>query len=117
MNYNDRGLPILNEVIATAIFDCVYGIENVSSETTKLLKDENFKLFIMALNAQQEFNYHVRAEQACELYTIFEETVGPMESNSDGPIIWMALGLAIKELYGMRRSTLKEVMKMVEIRK
>ncbi|MBK3496881.1 hypothetical protein JFL43_18840 [Viridibacillus sp. YIM B01967] len=55
MNYNDRGLPILNEVTATAIFDCVYGIDHVSKETKKLLKDENFKLFITALNTQQEY--------------------------------------------------------------
>ena len=101
-----------------AIFDCVYGINEHLSKTTKqLLKDGQFKDFVNLLNQLQEYNYRHRSKQACELSSLFEATVGPMQNNSDGPVIWFSLGLAIKELYGMRRNTLRELLQFVTIRK
>lgn len=40
-----------------------------------------------------------------------------MERNSEGTELWLALGLAIKELYGMRQATLRKVLQQVTVRK
>lgn len=102
----------------TAIFDCVYGINDyLEPETMQLLNDEMFQKFINLLLVHSDFNYRYRQGETAELFPLFESTVGPMEGNSDGTILWLALGLAIKELYGLRNSTLKEFLKKVNIRK
>ncbi|WML53359.1 hypothetical protein RCG17_01225 [Neobacillus sp. PS3-12] len=118
MKLNDKGLIYLDSDRMNAIFDCVYGINGgQNSSTKKLLKDRQFNDFVKLLNNLQEYNYQYRSLQAIELSDIFEASVGPMQNNSDGPIIWCSLGLAIKELYGMRRETLKSLLKLVTIRK
>ena len=84
----------------TAIFDCVYGIDDgLTSHTKKLLKEQSFKDFIKLLLSFQEYNYHHRLEQTVKLFPLFEMTVGPMNRNSDGTPLWLALGLAIEEVY------------------
>ncbi|WP_462411546.1 hypothetical protein [Neobacillus sp. Marseille-QA0830] len=118
MRTNDRQLIHLNERTMSAIFDCVYGVNgHLKQETKQLLKDENFNDYIELLLALQQYNYSYRQGMASELFPLFESTVGPMERNSDGTTLWLALGLAIKELYGMRNSTLQELLKMVYVLK
>jgi hypothetical protein len=113
---NDRGLVYLNEETMTAIFDCVYGEDDyLKPKTIQLLKDEMFHEFIKLLLMQSEFNYRYRQGVTAELFPLFESTVGPMERNSDGTTHWLALGLAIKDLYGLRNSTLKELLKKVNV--
>ncbi|RFU61974.1 hypothetical protein [Peribacillus glennii] len=118
MIINDKGLIYLNETTMTAIFDCVYGINDyLKPETKQLLNEKMFQDFVNLLLVQQNYNYWYRQGIAAELFSLFESTVGPMERNSDGTILWLALGLAIKELYGLRYSTLKELLKKVNVRK
>ena len=115
---NEKGLFYLDAEIMTAIFDCVYGIDGgLEKNTKRLLKDSSFKDFIKLLLTFQDFNYRYRFEETAKLFSLFESTVGPMNRNSDGTILWLALGLAIKELYGFRRETLKGLLKSVNIRK
>jgi hypothetical protein len=115
---NEKGIVYLNSRTMNAIFDCVYGIQDgLHPNTRALLKEEMLSDLVKLLNQIQGFNYNYRQNQACELLSIFEYTVGPMQSNSDGPIIWCALGLAIKELYGLKRDTLTELLKLVKVRK
>lgn len=84
--------------------------------TIKLLKEKSFEDFVKLLLIYQNFNYWHRFEQVAELFPLFEETVGPMERNSDGTTLWLAMGLAIKEIYGLRRGTLKELLNCVKVR-
>lgn len=118
LRVNDRGLVYLNAEIMTAIFDCVYGIgDGLTSQTKKLLKEQSFKDFIKLLLSFQQYNYRHRSEETRKLFPLFEMTVGPMEQNSDGTTLWLAMGLAIKEVYGIRRETLRELLEKVNIRK
>ncbi|MBU9711575.1 hypothetical protein [Evansella tamaricis] len=115
---NDNGLVYLNSRTMTAIFDCVYGInDHLEPETKKLLQEDMFHSFIKMLLAQQDFNYRYRFSQTAYLFPLFEATVGPMETNSDGTTLWLAMGLAIKELYGLRRETLKGLLEKIKLRK
>ena len=65
----------------------------------------------------QKYNYWYRSSEYVQLFPLFEGTAGPMERNSEGTDKWLALGLAIKELYGLRLSTLESLLKMVTVRK
>ncbi|WP_144460889.1 hypothetical protein [Siminovitchia fortis] len=115
---NEKGLVYLDDKMMNALFDCVYGLDGCSSSQTKeFLKEDWFKDFIRMLFTMQEFNYRYRYEQISGLFPLFEETVGPMEVNSDGTALWLALGLAIKELYGFRKKTLKDLLEKVKVKK
>jgi hypothetical protein len=116
---NDNGLIYLDKAIMNAIFDCVYDFDEkghgLKHETRKLMKNEQFKYYIQMLKAAQEYNYRYRFEATSELFPIFEATVGPMERNSEGTTLCLAMGLALKELYGFRRETLKSLLKTMNI--
>lgn len=115
---NDKGLPFLDQEVINAVFDCVYGLEGeLTFSTQELLKNRYFNDFIQVLKVNQNFIYFHRQSSCHHLFPIFEETVGPFERNSDGTTFWLALGLSIKELYGMRSATLKELLKQVKVRK
>lgn len=108
----------LDERTMSAIFDCVYTMEYGLQESTKLLlKEQMFNDLVKALRELQSFNYRYRNGQVAELFPLFESTVGPMETNSDGTTLWLAMGLAIKDVYGLRRSTLKELLELVNVKK
>lgn len=118
LRVNEKGLIYLDAEKMNAIFDCVYGIsDGLNKNTKKLLKEEEFKDFIKLLLTMQNYNYCYRFEETAKLFPLFEFTVGPMEVNSEGTTLWLALGLAIKELYGLRRSTLQGLLKEVKVRK
>ena len=118
LKYNEKGLYILDEYTMTAIFDCVYGMHDFLEPNTKLLlRDKQFKDFFHVLLMMREYNYRYRYYETVKLFPTFEATVGPMERNSEGTAFWLALGLAIKELYGFTRAMLKELLGLVKIRK
>lgn len=110
MNRNKRELPILDQKLLDLIFDGVYGQEFEQP------LDEPVKDLLAVLYTLQGYNYRYRQGVCFDLYPIFKETVGPMEQ-SEGTVLWLALGLAIKELYGMRNSTLKGLLAKVTVRK
>jgi len=107
---NEAGLIYIDEEIIQAIFSCVYGLNEKDSKTKKLLKNEKFNDFMHMLLLMQEYNYRYRFSQFEELFPLFEETVGPMERNSEGTSYWLAMGLALKDLYGFRNRTLKSLL-------
>lgn len=118
LQMNKENLPILHAKTMTAIFDCVYGVEgSLHPSTKKLMEEETFQYFIKMLSAAQAYNYRFRNEQVGELFPLFERTVGPMETNSDGTTLWLAMGLAIRETYNMRNITLENLLMLVGTRK
>ena len=110
VNYTDRGLPYLDQQTLNIIFDGVYGMD------LKQVNDQRFQDFLDILYRMQGHNYQYRQKAIWELAAVFADAVGPMEQ-SEGTSMWLALGLAIKELYGMSRSTLKQVLALVSVRK
>ncbi|MGE6487456.1 hypothetical protein [Paenisporosarcina sp. NPDC076898] len=119
MNTNDKGLPYLTKELLNEIFENVYEYPKKSLKTS--MTEENGRNqqsdFISVIKNLQEYNVRYRLEQTNELFPLFERTVGPMETNSDGTTYWLAMGLAIKDLYGMRKSTLEQLLNQITIRK
>lgn len=107
---NEAGLIYIDEEIIQAIFSCVYGLNENDSKTKKLLKNKKFNDFMHMLLMMQQYNYQYRFSQLEELFPLFEETVGPMERNSEGTSFWLAMGLSLKDLYGFRNRTLKSLL-------
>jgi hypothetical protein len=107
MKLNNKGLPYLDQkhldLIFERVYECIWGPD----EHAEQIEDEHFAEFVKVLLALQCYNYRNRSSQLAELFPIFEETVGPMNRMSEGTSLWIALGLAIKELYGMRNATLR----------
>lgn len=115
---NDKDLIYLDAKVINAVFDCVYdGWDGLSETTNDLLMNEEFKALIHIIKTMQEYNYRYRFNQYSNLFPIFDETCGPFQTNSEGTSLWLAMGLAIKDIYGLRRETLKNIMKQVIIRK
>jgi hypothetical protein len=108
MKFNENMLPILNRKTLNLIFESVYGIEAG-------VKDEQMREFIEMLLAMQLYNKAYRNNAYMQLAEIFQETLGPFPTNTELPELWFALGLAIKELYGMRKSTLRALLLKVNL--
>lgn len=108
----ERGLIHLTGETMTAIFDCAYGINiRLEPETQNFLSDQNFRAFVNMLLSMQDYNYRHRNDEVRKLFPLFEKAIGPMERNSEGTTLWLALGLAIKELYGLRVSTFETLLR------
>jgi hypothetical protein len=111
MKLTERDLPFLDQPILDTIFNCVYGVD------LEKIEDQQLRDFLGVLLSMQQYNYQYRNRATAVLFPIFEETVGPMEINSEGTTLWLALGLALKELYGLRISSLKALLRQVTVRK
>jgi hypothetical protein len=111
MKYNERELPYLDTALLDIIFDGVYGKDCDAIEEAPL------RDFLEMLYTMQAYNHRYRPNTCAALSPIFEEAVGPMGINREGTSLWLALGLAIKELYGMRDSTLRTLLMQLTVRK
>lgn len=108
--HNDRGLPWLEGPLLDAIFAGVYSHE-IPTDLSQEKRDLLHVLYTM-----QAYNTAHRLPACAELFAAFEETVGPMERNSEGTTLWLALGLAVTDLYGLRDATLREMLSLVTVR-
>ena len=63
------------------------------------------------LLAIQKYNVKHRRHQIQKLFPLVDEETGPFEPDQESTVLWVALVLAFKELYGMRNETLKTVLK------
>jgi hypothetical protein len=110
MKRNERSLPALDQKLLNIVFEHLYN-RDAEDLTDKELRD-----FVEMLLAMQKYNYRYRSSEYRRLFPLFEATIGPMETNSEGTSMWLALGLAIKELYGLRSSTLESLLKKITVR-
>ncbi len=114
---NDVGLPWLSPELMNTIFDCVYGVgDEVLAERT-LLAEPRIRALVDTLLVMQDYNLFWREGATFPLSPLLEDAVGPMQRNSEGTSRWLALALALKDLYGLRRSTLGQLMGTVSVRK
>jgi hypothetical protein len=111
MKRNERSLPILDEDVLNIIFEHVY------EKDAESIADKELRDFVDLLLSIQQYNYWYRSSEYHQFFPLFEATVGPIERNSEGTSMWLALGLAIKELYGFRIATLESLLKKVTVRK
>ena len=58
-----------------------------------------------------------RGEALVRLLPVLEDALGAVEPNSEGTTRWLALALALKDLYGIREQTLGELLRSTTVRK
>ncbi len=135
LTFNKQGHLYLNKAVLNAIFDCVYDVfpvdangmiifesnpdvhPSINKTTQSLLHNTRFQHFMRELKWRQDYNYRNRKEDCYPLFERFNQTIGPMETNSEGTTLYLALGLALKEYYNLRNETLFRLMESVTIRK
>jgi hypothetical protein len=110
MKQTARELPYLDADLLDLIFNHVYG-------RPEDITDEQTRDFINMLKSMQDYNYHYRSAQLQRIFPLAEAIIGPFEINSEGTSIWLALILAIRELYGMQDETLKHILQQISVRK
>jgi hypothetical protein len=111
----NRNLPFLDKDRLNIIFDHVYDI--VSEKIAESTFVEKRLLHLLdTLKSMQSLNYHHRPDDTRDLFKLMNKIFN-FEINSEGTSLWLALILAIKELYGFSDNNLLEVMKQTTIRK
>lgn len=110
MRRNDQELPYLDQKMMNLIFENVYGIN------LELKLDQDIVDFLKLLQSMQDYNYRHRNGMLREFFPVLSEVI-EVERNSEGASLWIALSLAIKELYGMRDKTLQRLLALVTVGK
>ena len=111
-----NSLPELNGESLDFIFDHVYEIIDILGQGEK---EKNCMLanLLGILKGLQRFNYDHRLDDAFELHQRAVVPAGlELQSNSDGSVLWLAMLLAIQELYGLSNSNLIKVIQQISIR-
>jgi hypothetical protein len=104
-------LPFLDQFTIDTLFKCASG----SEEDLDKIKSRQVRDFAEMLLGMQSYNIKYRTRQVQKLFPLLDETIGPLDSSSERTALWVALALAVKELYGMRPDTLKIVLKKVTV--
>ena len=109
-----NNLPRLTQELLDSIFDNVYstGCDTSSS----CLASDRICALRDVLHVMQRFNYQHRPDDMRRLFDLFNAQFN-FEPNSEGTTLWLALILAIQELYGFTDRKLVEVIGQVTIRK
>ena len=110
MRPNTTDLPYLDPSLLKTIFINA----NSKEEDLEKIKGRQLRDFVEMLLAMQKYNVRHRSHQLQKLFPLVDELTGPFEPDKESTALWIALVLAIKELYGMRTETLKTVLKKME---
>jgi hypothetical protein len=102
-----RNLPYLTRERLATIFKHVYGGDGEDG-----FEEEKMAHLLKTLQAMQSFNLEHRPDDTRDLYGVMSQ-VFEFELNSDGTTYWLAMCLAIKELYGFSNDRLVSVMKQI----
>lgn len=105
-----RDLPFLDQQRLNQIFTGVYDMPGDFQTGDRLAA------LTSTLRTMQQFNYHFRPNDTRHLFDLFDAQFN-FEQNSDGTTLWLALILAIQELYGFTDNKLVEVIFQVTVRK
>lgn len=103
-----NSLPLLDQELLTKIFDAIYiGYKKTS--------DERIDALIETLYAMRKFNHHYRQDDTRRLFDLLDAQFN-FERNSEGTTIWLALILAVQELYSLSDKELIQAMQLVTLR-
>ncbi len=94
-NISKKDLPPLDPERLNLVFSGACGC-NLES-----IEDDFTKHYLNTLYNMQFYNFTFRQNDCDSLYGLFEIILGPMERTGEKTKLWLALGLAIKELYGL----------------
>ena len=110
-----KDLPYLSRERFDVIFGHVYDrLDDV--EAKRVFEEEKLNHLLRVLKTMQDFNLEHRPEDRYELFGL-TNGVFNFETNSEGTDYWLALILAVKELYGFSDDKLVSVMGQVDVRK
>lgn len=108
LRFNERGLPWLDTEMVDRILERVC-VGFIPQENLRPCTDKQTRDFLQTLTHMQHYNYRYRSEAFMELYPFLAPLI-PDTSHTDRVRMWLALGLALKDLYHMRRSTLASIL-------
>ena len=112
-----KHLPELNGTVLDFIFNHVYDIVETSSERQALDDDSKLWDLVEVLKVVQRFNWRHRIDEA---FALHQKAVIPagleLQSNSTGSELWLAMLLAIKDLYGLNQHGLITAIKKISVR-
>ena len=110
-----NNLPYLNPERLNVIFDHVYDTVGIYNSKQNF-DDKKLADFLIMLQSMQLFNHHHRPDDTRRLFFLLDEIFN-FERNSEGTTVWLALILAIQDLYRFSDEKLVSLMKQVSIRK
>ena len=99
------------------IFDCVYGITDTVRASRPLLNEPAVADLVAVLLTMQAYNAKWRAMALGRWLPVLEGALGEMEQNSEGTTRWLALAVALRDLYDLRSNTLSDLLKRTSVRK
>lgn len=103
-----NNLPPLDQELLNIIFDSVYiGYKQTSGERIHALVD--------TLYAMLQFNFFFRPDDTGRLFDLFDVQFN-FVPNTEDTKTWLALILAVQEIYGLTDSKLVEVMRQVVLK-
>lgn len=105
-----NNLPFLDQERLNLIFEGVYDLPGDWES------EDRIAALINTLRAMQQFNYRFRPDDTRCLFDLFDAQFN-FERHSEGTMLWLALILAVQELYGFGESKLIEVMQQMTVRK
>lgn len=108
LRFNDRGLPWLDREMVNRILSRVT-CGFMPQDSTTPCTDKQIRDFLQTLTTMQHYNYRYRSEAIMEM----KDTILPLipeTANTDVIRMWLALALALKDLYHMRRAKLAEIL-------
>ena len=109
-------LPILNGESLDIIFERVYEIAGSPFEG-KTVDCSKLQCLLEILQGLQKYIYKHRMDDAFDLH---QKAVIPsgleLQSNSSGSELWLAMLLAVKEVYGLSNSSLTKVIRQISVR-
>ena len=117
LRWTERALPWLGAAQLDAIFDCVYGVTDEIVQAHPVLAVPAFRDLVDTLLAMQQLNARHRTRLLHDYLPLFEEAFGPMERGAEGTWLWLGLGLALRDLYDLRRETLRDLLQDVTVRR
>jgi hypothetical protein len=110
-----QNLPYLTQDRLNLIFEGVYGFDDISSVKVEHEEQRIIDL-VKVLYGLQQFNHFHRWDDTRHVFNLMEG-VFEFNRNSEGTTLWLALILAIQELYGFTDDKIRELMHEVTIRK
>lgn len=110
-----KNLPYLDQERLNYIFDAVYDTVPESATET-LYRDDKMASLLCTLKFMQGFNHRFRWDDTRELFPLFDPIFN-FERNSEGTTHWLAMILAIQELYGFADQKVVEILRLVTVRK
>jgi len=103
-------LPPLTKIRARWLMERCFDVasDEIQAGFSEKSADADARL-LLAIQSMQAFNLERRREEVNALWDLFSDPYG-FETNSEGTTFWLAMALAIKDLYALDEAALKKLL-------